>query len=1058
MNEQLKKRPFQETIIHSFAQFQGRTAVEHNGARHGFGDLEDRSRAMCAALLRRKPAAGTYVGVYMRDRYDFICAIVAVLLARCVFVPLDPNLPQTRITGMLAQTGIRRILTIGGHTEELIALGAGAGDGFDIVSAGEKEELPLPEYHREDPVYIYFTSGSSGSPKAILGRNKSLGHFIHWEIDTFCDGTAPRVSQLVAPSFDAILRDIFVPLCSGGTICIPPEKQSDAAAEPLYRWIDRNRVNLVHCVPSVFEGINSPDLSGDEFRHLTHVLLSGERIHPEKLKPWYRYFGRRITLVNLYGPTETTMTKTFHIIRPEDLDRQRIPIGTPMPGSRLVLFDKDMNICDRGSVGEIYIRTPFRTHGYVNAPELNTQSFIPNPITGDPDDLLYKTGDLGCELPDGAFDLLGRIDRQVKIRGVRVELEEVELALFQHPDVQEAIVVDAEHPSGERHLCAYLVVNRPPRQPEIADFLKGRLPEAMIPAFFKIIDTIPRTASGKIDRNQLPSPFDFDDQNLVAPSDPVERRLAFIWAGILNIPQDRIGMNTDFFAVGGHSLNAVTLAAHIHREFDVNIPLSEIFRLQQAGAMASFIKVAQKEAFVAVKPAERREYYPLSAAQKRFYIQWQLETGSTSYNMPVFLEAREDFSPERVTDILRQLIGRHESLRTSFPTIAGETVQRVHDAIALDLEYLELPETTAPEDQQAAITRFVRPFDLEQPPLIRAGLIAKGPRHYVLMVDIHHIVSDAISNGILVEDFAALYFNEPLSPMPLQYRDFSFWQKNFRRLDAGKKTDGYWAARFTGDVPVLQLPCDFPRPRRQNFDGDSVELELDRELSGALLESAASFHVTPYILFLAVCTILLAKYSGQTDIIVGTPVGGRRHNDLQRIIGLFTNVLLMRNFPEPDKTFAAFLDEVRLNAVAAFENQDYSLEELMEQIDFKRDPGRNPLYDVVFMMRDDNQSALKKNSMHISQLSYRRETSKRDLRFEARVAESGVVILQLTYATALFKRETAMAMLENFAAICRQITAQPAIPLKDIQASHRLVKAAARRQGDDEGDFGFDLD
>ncbi len=736
----MKKLPFQQTVIHSFAEHRRRTAVEYNGNSYTYHDLEHHSRAMCDTLLEADLPAGTFVGVYFQNRYDFICAIIAILLARDVFVPLDPNLPAQRLVGMLDQTQTRLILTGDRHRQELAALGIDEKNGCRIIVPEEKKELPLPEYHREDPIYIYFTSGSSGAPKAIKGRNKGLAHFIEWETDTFCDEASPRVSQLTAPSFDAILRDIFVPLTSGGTICIPPEKEGERAIEPLHQWIDSQRINLIHCVPSVFDTINSPALDSHCFKELSHVFLSGERIHPHKLKPWYRTFGERIALVNLYGPTETTMTKTFHVIRRQDLDKERIPIGKPMRGSRIVLLDKHMKMCDRGSVGEIYIRTPFRTHGYVGDPDLNKQAFIPNPISGDPNDLLYKTGDLGRELTDGDFDLLGRIDRQVKIRGVRVEVEEVESALFRHPDITEAIVTDVEHSSGDLHLCAYVTGRKPLQDLNIKEFLKGRLPEAMIPTFFTTIETIPRTASGKIDRNQLPSPFAGHNERLIPAGGDSERTLLETMAAILNISPDTIGMNTDFFAVGGHSLNAVTLAAHIHREFDVNIPLAELFRLQTADAIAAFITTAQKEAFQAIRPAERREYYPLSFGQKRFYIQWQLETQSTAYNMPVFLAADEDFSQERVRQMLERLIRRHETLRTSFPTINGKTVQRVHDQIDFQLEYTELP-AGSEADALDLIDRFVRPFDLEQAPLMRAGLVKKSEGRYVLMVDMHHIIS-----------------------------------------------------------------------------------------------------------------------------------------------------------------------------------------------------------------------------------------------------------------------------------------------------------------------------
>ncbi|MCP4153222.1 MAG: amino acid adenylation domain-containing protein, partial [bacterium] len=447
---------------------------------------------------------GSFIGIYIDDKIELISAIIGVLKAGCVFVVLDTALPVKRIENMLKLTHTQALLT--DHRNQTTLFASGSTDKKDICSLiidetmyqtydseFESAKTGRIEYTPGDKIYVYFTSGSSGIPKAIIGKNKSLLQFIQWEIETFNVDETYRVSQFTAPGFDAFLRDVFVPLCAGGTVCIPESVELIINPVECIRWIDNNRINLIHCVPGVFRVFNSESIVPGNFEALKYVLLSGEAINPNQLNNWYDTFGERIQLVNFYGPSETTMIKTYYFIRKADTRKKRIPIGKPMIGAQVFILDSAMKPCGKRITGEVYIRTPFGTYGYYNDQEANKKRFIPNPITNDATDLFYRTGDLGRLLPDGNVDLLGRIDRQVKIRGIRVELGDIENKLLLFPGIRSVVVIHRERKDDTLYLCAYYEAAEELQANSLINFLAQWLQEALIPSFFIRLEHIPLT-------------------------------------------------------------------------------------------------------------------------------------------------------------------------------------------------------------------------------------------------------------------------------------------------------------------------------------------------------------------------------------------------------------------------------------------------------------------------------------------------------------------------------------------------------------------------------------
>jgi amino acid adenylation domain-containing protein len=604
-----------EPVHHLFRaasrRFPDHAAVSWESGSITYRQLAAEVDRLTARLCQAGARQGELVNVLAGGAADTIAAILAVLEAGCAFVPLDRHSPAARLEAVAAEAGARWWLVHPQHlaaVEELLReqqreagillLGEEPAAAGEPLRAAAADPPPARDpLGPDDLCYVYFTSGSTGRPKGIAGRLKAIDHFIRWEIDTFGFGEGVRVSQLTSPGFDAFLRDAFVPLAVGGTVCAPASRDTLLDGARLVEWIDRERLNLVHCTPSLLRVILGQELDPTRFGALTHLLLAGEPLLAADVRRWMDVFGQRVQLVNLYGPSETTMIKLYHPVTPEDCDSPSIPIGRPIRGARAIVVDDRGEPCPPGKLGEIYIRTPFRSLGYLNDPELTRQAFIPNPWSDLPDDLIYRTGDLGRVRPDGCFEYIGRRDQQVKVRGVRVEIAPIEDQLRSHPAVSDLAVVDRTDVQGNKYLCAYLVLGEPCETAEIGDFLRRRLPEAMVPSAFVVMAGLPRTLSGKVDRRALPDPGRLEAQvarPYVAPRTPVEEQVCGLFAELLGLP--RAGIDDAFFELGGHSLLATLLLARIRAAFGVEVPLHEIFRAPTVRGLALAVTRLQAEA------------------------------------------------------------------------------------------------------------------------------------------------------------------------------------------------------------------------------------------------------------------------------------------------------------------------------------------------------------------------------------------------------------------------------------------------------------------------------
>ncbi len=570
-------------------------ALVSAGRQIRYAELDAWSNNIGNYLLQSgiQPEAKVYVAA--ETCFAAVPSILGVLKIGAIFVPIDPHQPEGRLRALLERVPPAAILTerrvlpllaskLGGSAPVVPVDQDEPGEGFPAFTPVNTEggiengsAAPSLVSEPDDMCYIYFTSGSTGRPKAIAGRMKAIDHFVRWEAETFDVKPGTRVSQLTSLVFDAFLRDAFTPLCVGGTLCVPDSPEDVLDPKRLIRWLDEARVEIVHCVPSLFRTMLAEELKPELFPALRYVLMAGEPLLPADVQRWRQVFGDRIRLVNLYGPTETTMVKLFHIVQPEDAAGRSIPVGRPMAGAKALVLDEAGRPAQLGEMGEIYIRTDYRSLGYYNEPQLTDQVFVANPMTRNPKDIVYRTGDLGRRLDDGSIEFLGRKDQQVKIRGVRVELAEVESAILATGLAAEAVAVSRSDRLGNSYLCAYVVSDPELSIAKLRQAVAEVLPDSMVPSTFVKLDRLPRTSTGKIDRKALPAPEQTRAQGVdpIAPRTEMEGEVARLFAEVLGL--EKVGVNEEFFQLGGHSLLAMGLISRLAARFDVDVPLATLF-------------------------------------------------------------------------------------------------------------------------------------------------------------------------------------------------------------------------------------------------------------------------------------------------------------------------------------------------------------------------------------------------------------------------------------------------------------------------------------------------
>ncbi len=1042
-----------------------------------YAELDRRASRLARALRERGVGPEARVAICVPRSPGMVVGLLGVLKAGGAYVPVDPAYPAERIAYVLRDSGARVLVAeagderFAGFEGEVVAPDAGApfSDPDARVSA---------EVGPEHLAYVIYTSGSTGEPKGTEVPHRAIPGFFHG-VDYVRFDCGQVLLQHSSPSWDGMTLELWPALLTGGTSVlyegVMPELPGLAAA------IRRHGVTTLWLPSGLFNVVvdGMPELLGD----VRQVMVGGEALSAAHVRRALElYPGLR--LVNGYGPSECTVFTACEPVSP-DFEGDAVPLGRPVGDRRVYVLDAALEPVPPGVPGELYVGGAAVARGYLGRPGLTAERFLPDPFGGAPGARLYRSGDRVRWRPDGTLEFLGRADQQVKVRGFRVEPGEVEAALVAHGGVLEAVVVAREDAAGLKRLVAYVVPEGELSPREALDAVRATLPEYMVPAALVVLDALPLTRNGKVDRRALPEPAWETDAGYVAPRTPEEEILAGIWEEVLGV--GRVGARDDFFALGGHSLAATRVTSRVAKLLGVEVPLRALFEAPALDAFAERVAAARSDVSAeagSIAPAARRAAssrsrkrgsvaqaaprqapgsspvpvprgaaLPLSFAQERLWFVEQLRPGGSTYAMASRMRISGPLDAGALLRALGEVVCRHEALRTVFAAADGRPVQVVLPPAPLALEVEDLSSLPDAEREAEAGRRVreeaLRPFDLERGPLFRARLLRMDADEHLLFVGMHHVVSDGWSLGVLFGELATLYGAfargepSPLAPLPVQYADFAVWQRAWLSGETLERQLAWWRERLSGAPRTLELPADRPRPPVQSGKGAIYPFALPRALSDGLRTLSRREGATLFMTVLAAFQVFLARYSGQDDLLVGTPVAGRTRPELEGLIGFFVNTLALRGRLDGAPTFRELLARTRDETLGAFSNQDLPFERLVEALETDRDLGRNPLVQVVFSLQAAGDDAglpglrtrIEEEATH---------TAKFDLALALQEGPQGVSA-SLEYATDLYDAGTVERMAEHLAVMLGGIVADPSrrvteLPLMDEAERQRVVE------------------
>ncbi|TEH04582.1 non-ribosomal peptide synthetase, partial [Pseudomonas aeruginosa] len=853
-------------------------------------------------------------------------------------------------------------------------------------------------------------------------------------------------------AFDFSVWEIFGALLYGGRLVIVPQWVS-RSPEDFYRLLCREGVTVLNQTPSAFKQLMAVACSADMATQqpaLRYVIFGGEALDLQSLRPWFQRFGdRQPQLVNMYGITETTVHVTYRPVSEADLEGGLVsPIGGTIPDLSWYILDRDLNPVPRGAVGELYIGRAGLARGYLRRPGLSATRFVPNPFPGGAGERLYRTGDLARFQADGNIEYIGRIDHQVKVRGFRIELGEIEAALAGLAGVRDAVVL-AHDGVGGTQLVGYVVADSAEDaerlRESLRESLKRHLPDYMVPAHLMLLERMPLTVNGKLDRQALPQPdASLSQQAYRAPGSELEQRIAAIWSEILGV--ERVGLDDNFFELGGHSLLATRVISRVRQEQQLDASLKALFERPVLEAFAQGLE-RTTDAVSTIPLADRQQPLALSFAQERQWFLWQLEPESAAYHIPSALRLRGRLDVDALQRSFDSLVARHETLRTRFRLEGGRSYQQVQPAVSVSIEREQFGEEGLIERIQAIV---VQPFDLERGPLLRVNLLQLAEDDHVLVLVQHHIVSDGWSMQVMVEELVQLYagysqgLDVVLPALPIQYADYALWQRSWMEAGEKERQLAYWTGLLGGEQPVLELPFDRPRPARQSHRGAQLGFELPRELVEAVRALAQREGASSFMLLLASFQALLYRYSGQADIRVGVPIANRNRVETERLIGFFVNTQVLKADLDGRMGFDELLAQARQRALEAQAHQDLPFEQLVEALQPERNASHNPLFQVLFNHQSEIRSVtpeVQLEDLRLEGLAWDGQTAQFDLTLDIQEDENGIWA-SFDYATDLFDASTVERLAGHWRNLLRGIVANPRQRLGELP----LLDAPERRQ------------
>ncbi len=1010
-------------------------------------------------LARRLRDSGvgreTRVAVCAERGIEMLVGLLGTLKAGGAYIPLDPSYPVDRIAFILEDTAASVVLiqkdlepNLPAHNAQVIYL-----DG--VAEAPATAERIATEVTADNLAYVIYTSGSTGNPKGVLISHRSINNRLLWTNHTFPLAAGDRLLQKTPYTFDASIWEMFAPLLAGATVVMArPGGHRDPAY--LAQAIAEHEITVLQLVPSMLRIFLEQENVTHSCRSLRRMFCGGEALSADLRDRFYSLLDG--DLINLYGPTETSIDAACYPCRRDD-DERVVTLGHPLTNMQVYILDRHLQPAPIGVGGELHIGGVGLARGYLNRPALTATSFIPNPFSAMPGARLYRTGDLARYLPDGRLEFLGRLDSQVKLRGFRIEPGEIEALLRAHTEVHEVVVYPRPMPTGDKELIAYVVPRKGSDQSSLIQALRQsareKLPEYMVPSAFVVLEQLPRTTSGKIDLRALPEPdrgIQETDEDAAART-PIVGVVAGIWCEVLK--RDQVGQFDDFFSLGGHSLLVTQVMARVREVFGVDLPLRDFFEAPVLNDLAGRIDVAMKGKHnltsLPIERVDRTGELPLSFAQQRLWFLDQMEPGNPFYSVPAAVRLKGDLDVAALEQTFNEIVRRHESLRTSFIPVDGNPVQVIVPHLTLTLEFIDLSELDETQREAEAMRRVAedgrKPFDLTTAPLLRPVLMKLADDDHVLLFSMHHIVSDVWSRGVLIRELRALYLafsqkqSSPLPELPLQYADYAAWQRNWLRDETLESQLSYWKQQLNGAPAVLELPTDRPRPPVQSLNGGQERLVLPTTLLEAVRAFGRREGVTTFMTLLAAFNALLYRLTGRTDIVVGAPIANRDRIDLEGIIGFFTNTLVLRTDITGDPSFSDLAKRVREVALGAYTHRDLPFEALVEVLQPERDLSYSPLFQVMFVHQVRMVEDFELPGLTLSSMGVDNGSAKFDITLFL-VEGSGTLAAMLEYNKDIFDASTAKRALRLFENILTAALAEPTKPVGELE----LLSPAERQQ------------
>ncbi len=1042
-----KEYPFHQCVHHLFEEQAARTpdavAVVFEGQELTYQELNIQANQLAHYLQSLGVNSEVLVGIYLERSLLVIVGLLAVLKAGGAYLPLDPDYPKQRLTYMAEDAQISLLLTQESLLDSLPVedVGVIVLDKLAEILTVQSPENPLSEVVSENLLCLLYTSGSTGKPKGVMLTHAALVNHSWGISEVFGLTESDRVLQFASFGFDVAAEEIFPTWLKGGTVVLRPG-QMFATLTDFANFIEQERLTVLNITPAYWHewALAVSQSLATVPSSLRVVAVGGDAVLPETVNIWRQMVGKRVQCINVYGPTEASVTAIVHDLLDYQSEKiNSVLIGRPIANTKAYILDQNLQPVPIGVKGELHLCGVRLARGYLNRPELTAEKFINNPFANAAFNRLYKTGDLARYLPDGNIECFGRIDNQVKIRGFRIELGEIEAVLNQNIDVQTSCVIIREDTPGDKYLVAYIVAHyeRIPMISELRQFLSSKLPLYMVPQAFVFLESLPLTTNRKVDRRALPAPDKIGNRRdqYVAPRNGIEEMLVQIWTEILKVEQ--VGIYDNFFEIGGHSLLATQLVSRIRSLFKIELPLRSLFGAATVAELAHLIGQLQQQNLTLtlppILPRTKDTELPLSFAQQRLWFLDQLQPNSALYNIPMVLHFRGNLNQKALEQSLQEICDRHEVLRTNFVTIDGQptqVIQTTRETISVvDLQDLPIHEQ-AEKTQQLKQKQATQPFDLAKESLIRITLVVLSETEHLLLVCMHHIISDGWSIEVLIHELTSLYNayvqNQPanLAPLPIQYGDFALWQKQWLQGDVLQSQLNYWQNQLTAAPPLLSLPTDHPRPAVQSFVGTQQEFSLSPKLSQALTELSHQQGVTLFMTLLAAFDALLYRYTGSGDILVGTPIANRNRSEIEGLIGFFVNTLVMRTDLSDNPSFSQLLTRVREVTMDAYAHQDLPFEMLVEALQPERDLSHTPLFQVAFVLQNTPKSEIAMTGLTVTDLPPENTTAKFDLTLAMVNMDDGLKGVW-EYNTDLFDSSTIERLSWHFINLLEGIVANP---------------------------------